>query len=443
MRFHTSYKVERVILTGFLLVILAGAFLLWLSNNLVYAMPLPPVDALFMATSAVCVTGLGVVDIATDFGLLSQLIMLGLIQIGGLGIMTGMMMLSIAVGRRIGIRSRIFFLGGLGVDGLQGAITLFFTVIKYTLFLEGLGSLVMFAGFLLCGEELPRAAYLAVFHSVSAFCNAGFSPCLGGLHDYKTTLLIPGTVMSLIVLGGLGFPVFAECANYFKCRRQHCVSVYAKLVLIITGGLIVCGAVLFLLSDWNAAFKDLPVWAKFWNALFASVTARTAGFETVPSGSLSGLGQALMIVLMIIGASPASTGGGVKTTTFGVLAISVWSELHMRREPTFLNRGISERTERRALSIIAIYLFTILAGSVLLTLVEEVSFSAIIFEVASALGTVGLTIGVTPELSAAGKLVITILMVWGRVGLYSFISTLVTADGDAGIHYPNTHIPIG
>ncbi len=150
-----------------------------------------------------------------------------------------------------------------------------------------------------------------------------------------------------------------------------------------------------------------------------------------------------MIVLMIIGASPASTGGGVKTTTFGVLAVSVWSELHMRGEPTFLNRGISERTERRALSVIAIYLFTILAGSMLLTLIEDMPFSAIIFEVASALGTVGLTVGITTELSTAGKLVITLLMFWGRVGLYSFISTLVTTDGDSGIHYPSTHIPIG
>jgi len=445
LRFHTSYKVERVIVTGFLLVILAGAFLLWLSNNFVYAKPLSPVDALFMATSAVCVTGLGVVDIATDFGLLSQVIMMALIQIGGLGIMTGMMLLSIAVGRRIGIRSRIFFLGGLGVDGVQGAITLFFTVIRYTLFLEGIGSILLFAGFVLNGEALLRAVYLAVFHSVSAFCNAGFSPCLGGLHGYRMTLIIPGTIMALIVLGGLGFPVFAEYANYFKFKRRqpHRVSVYAKLVLMITGGLIVGGTVLFLLSDWNVAFKDFPVWAKVWNALFASVTTRTAGFETVPSGSLSGLGQALMIVLMIIGASPASTGGGVKTTTFGVLAVSVWSELHMRSDPTFLNRGISERTERRALSVIAIYLFTILAGSVLLTLIEEMPFSAIIFEVASALGTVGLTVGVTTELSTAGKLVITLLMFWGRVGLYSFISTLVTADGDSGIHYPNTHIPIG
>ena len=164
MRFHTSYKVERVIVTGFLLVILAGAFLLWLSNNFVYAKPLSPVDALFMATSAVCVTGLGVVDIATDFGLLSQVIMMALIQIGGLGIMTGMMLLSIAVGRRIGIRSRIFFLGGLGVDGVQGAITLFFTVIRYTLFLEGIGSILLFAGFVLNGEALLRAVYLAVFN---------------------------------------------------------------------------------------------------------------------------------------------------------------------------------------------------------------------------------------------------------------------------------------
>ncbi|MEG1910933.1 MAG: potassium transporter TrkG [Cloacibacillus sp.] len=441
MRFHTSYKVERVIVTGFLLVILAGAFLLWLSNNLLYRMPLSAVDALFMSTSAVCVTGLGVVDISTQFGALSQMILLALIQIGGLGIMTGMMLLAIAVGRRIGIKSRIFFLGGLGVDGVQGAVALFFTVIKYTFFLEGLGSAMLFAGFLLNGESIPRAAYMAVFHAVSAFCNAGFSVCEGGLRNYHMTIIIPAVVMGLIVTGGIGFPVFADCATALKHKKR--LSVYSKLVLVITGGLIAGGTALFLLSDWNAALKGLPVWAKVWNALFASVTARTAGFDTIAPQNFSGLGQAVTIVLMIIGASPASTGGGVKTTTFGVLAISVWSELHMRSETTFLNRGISGRTERRSLAIIAIYLFTILVGSTLLTLIENIPFSAILYEVASALGTVGLSVGITSELSVPGRLIIILLMFWGRVGLYSFISTLVTADGDSGIHYPDTHIPIG
>lgn len=432
-----------MIVTGFLLVILVGAFLLWLSNNFIYRMPLSPVDALFMATSGVCVTGLTVVDISSQFGLLSQLILLALIQIGGLGIMTGMMLLAIAVGRRIGIKSRIFFLGGLGVDGVQGAVALFFTVIRYTLFLEGLGSLLLFAGFLMNGDAPATAAYRAVFHSISAFCNAGFSVCPGGtIRAYHMTLMIPSVIMLLIIFGGIGFPVFAECAGSLKYHKR--LSVYSKLVLSLTGGLILGGAALILLSDWNAALKGLPVWAKVTNALFASVTTRTAGFDTIDPAKFSGLGQALMMVLMIIGASPASTGGGVKTTTFGVLCISVWSELHMCSETTFMSRGISERTERRALAIIAIYLFTILAGSALLTLIEKnIPFSALLYEVTSALGTVGLTLGITTQLSELGRIIVIILMFWGRVGLYSFISTLVTADGDSGIHYPYTHIPIG
>ncbi|MDO5115350.1 MAG: potassium transporter TrkG [Synergistaceae bacterium] len=441
MRFHTSYKVERVIVTGFLLVILAGAFLLWLSNNFIHRSVLSPVDALFMATSAVCVTGLGTVDLSADMGPLSQIIMLALIQIGGLGIMTAMMTLSLAAGRRIGIKGRIFFLGGLGMDGVQGALSLFSTVIRYTLFIEGAGALLFFIAFMLNGEAFPRSLYYAVFHAVSAFCNAGFSPYGGGLIRFNMTLLVPGVTMALVVLGGVGFPVFAECAACIRDRREH-LSVYARLVLIMTGGLIAAGTLMMALADWDGAFGGMPVWAKLWNALFASVTARTAGFETVPSASLSGLGQAVMIILMIIGASPASTGGGVKTTTFGVLAISVWSELHRRRQTTFMNRGISERTSRRAISIIAIYLFTLLAGATLLTFIEGLPFSYILFEAASALGTVGLTLGITTELSAPGKLIIALLMFWGRVGLYSFISTLVTADGNSGIHYPSTNIPI-
>ena len=165
MQIHTSYKVERVIVLGFLLVILAGAFLLWLSNNFVHDIPMTPVDALFIATSAVCVTGLSVIDVSKETGVVSQLVLLSLIQIGGLGIMTGMMFMSLVVSRRVGIKGRIFFLGGFGVDGIQGAVQLFFTVIKFTFGLEAIGALIFIAGFLLDGESFGRAAYLAIFHA--------------------------------------------------------------------------------------------------------------------------------------------------------------------------------------------------------------------------------------------------------------------------------------
>ena len=443
MLFHTAYKVEKMILTGFLLVIAAGALLLWISNNFICEIPLSPLDALFMATSGVCVTGLGTVDISTGFGVPSQLVLLALIQIGGLGFMTAMMTLSIAVGRRIGIKGRIFFLGGLGVEGVQGAVLLFFVVIRFTALFEALGAAALFAGFLSCGEGFARAAYLAIFHSISAFCNAGFSPCGGGLQRYATTMAVPAVVMLLITLGGIGFPVYAECAQLLKRGSSHRLSVYARLVLVTSGALVALGALLLAISEWNGAFAAFPAWAKLWNALFASVTARTAGFETASSGALTGAGRAVMIMLMIIGASPSSTGGGAKTTTFGVLAASVWSELHGRSVPSLMNRTIAERAERRAISLIAIYLFTIFAASLLLALTEDLPFSSILFEAASALGTVGLTVGITAELSTFGKVVIIVLMFWGRVGIYSFVSTLVKDGGDSGVRYPYTHIPIG
>lgn len=401
-----------------------------------------PVDALFMATSAVCVTGLSVIDVSKETGVVSQIVLFLLIQIGGLGIMTGMMFMSLAVSRRIGIKGRIFFLGGFGVDGVHGAVKLFFTVIKFTFSLEAIGALAFLAGFLLDGESLLRAAYLAVFHSVSSFCNAGFSPCPGGFHGYAATPIVPGTAMALVILGGIGFPVFAECAARWKDSAFR-LSAYAKLVLGMTAGLVLGGALLLMLSDWNGALRGYPAWAKVWNALFMSVAARTAGFDTVAPGTFSGLGQAVMLVLMFIGASPASTGGGVKTTTFGVLAVAVWSELHGRGGSTFMGRGISPSTERRALSVVAVYLMTMLAATVLLTFTEKMPYSALIFEAVSALSTTGFSVGITPDLSISGKLIVTMLMLWGRVGLYTFLSTLIVPDCGSEIHFPETHVPIG
>ncbi|MBR4400363.1 MAG: potassium transporter Trk [Synergistes sp.] len=444
MLFHTSYKVEKVILTGFLLVILAGALLLWAVNNYICGLPLSPLDALFMATSGVCVTGLGTVDISSGFGTEAQLILLALIQIGGLGFMTAMVMLSVALRKRLGLREQIFFTGGLGVEGLHGALSLFFTVICFTALFEAVGAVALFISFASCGESLPDSAYLAFFHSISAFCNAGFSPCSGGLRNYASVPSVTAVIMLLITIGGIGFPVCSECMERVTSGPPYKLSVYTKLVLIISGVLVAAGTVLFALSEWNGAFAEFSAPLKLWNALFASVTARTAGFETVPSGNLTELGMAIMIILMTIGASPSSTGGGAKTTTFGVLAISVWNELHGRDVPSFMKRTIPERTERRAISLLAIYFFTILIAVLLLGVTEKgFPFRAVIFEAASALGTVGLTVGITDKLSVFGKMIIIVLMFWGRVGIYSFVSTLIRADNNTGVRYPETHIPIG
>ena len=440
MQVHTSHKVEKVIVTGFLLVILVGALLLWFSNNFIYGMPLSVTDSMFLSTSAVCVPGLSTVSVATELGRVSQIILLMLIQIGGLGFMTGMMLMTLAIGKRIGIKSRIFFLGGLGVEGLQGAVKLMMTVIKYTLFFESAGALLLFAGFVLHGESLSTSVYYAIFHSVSAFCNAGFSPIVNGLQPFAHSIIVPAVIMTLIVLGGLGFPVFAECwSNITKGKR---LSHYAQLVISITASLIILGTGMILISDWNDAFRGMPVWAKIWNALFASITTRTAGFDTVAPGSFSSLGQVIMIFLMVIGASPASTGGGIKTTTIAVLAISVWNELHGREESTFMHRKIASASERRALALTVVYVLTFFYAAVLLTFLEDMPFSAIIFETASAIGTVGLTVGITEDFSIPGKFVLIALMFWGRVGILSFFASILSSEKGPQVKYPETHIPI-
>lgn len=426
---------------GFLLVILVGALLLWSSNKYLYDMPIAVVDALFMSTSAVCVTGLVTINLAAGLGIVSQLIILVLIQIGGLGIMTAVMILGVAVGRRLGIKSRLFFLGGFGLNGVSGAVRLLTLLAKYTFVAEGFGALFLYWGFMRHGIPVEKSIYYAVFHSVSAFCNAGFSPLPNGLNGFSLSVIVPAAVMTLIILGGIGFPVFANC--WEALWKKGRVSNYSKLVLWLTFWLITIGMVMLLISDWKEGLIGLPEWARIWNALFTSVTTRTAGFDTIQPSSFSELGKVLMIALMIIGASPASTGGGIKTTTLGVLAVAAWNEILGREENVFWHRKIGYQTVRRALAMAFIYLITFFIGAVLLSLIEDFSFEALLFEAVSAMGTVGLSLGITPELSVAGKMVIVILMFWGRVGILSFFATLIKDDKKVEIHYTEVDIPIG
>ena len=399
------------------------------------------VDALFMSTSAVCVTGLATVNVGNGMGLISQLVLLFLIQIGGLGFMTGMMLMILAVGKRVGIKSRISFLWGFGIEGVHGAVKLLMTVVKYTLFVESVGAILLFIGFVRHNEPLGTAAYYALFHSVSAFCNAGFSTYPNGLNDFHLSFIVPGTIMSLIVLGGIGFPVFADCWDAAGTGKR--LSHYSELVITVTMWLLAAGTALILISDWNGALAGMPLWAKVWNALFASVTTRTAGFDTISPARFSGLGQAIMIVLMTIGASPASTGGGIKTTTLGVLAVAVWNELNGRSESVFRRRKIPHATERRALALSFVYVTTFFTGAVILTVIDGMSFGKVLFESVSAMGTVGLSLGITPDFSPFGKIILVLLMFWGRVGILSFFASIIPSDRGPEVHYPDTGIPIG
>lgn len=428
-----------MILAGFLAVILAGTVVLWLGDMPRHRVSL--LDCLFTATSAVCVTGLTTVGTGTDFSLASQMVILVLIQLGGLGVMTATTALLFAFRRRIGIRQRMLFSGGLGLDSPSGAVRLAKKVVCITAVIEVLGAIPLFFAFLgTC--PAPRALYLAVFHSVSAFCNAGFSPFADNLQGFADTIPIPLTVMALIILGGMGFLVLDDIWNSLTRRRRR-LSVHTRLVLAVSALLLGIGAVMFCISDWNGALAGHSWGWKVWNALFHSVTPRTAGFNTVPMERMTSLGVFFTILLMIVGASPGSTGGGIKTTSFSLLLLSTVREIRGRDELVIGNRSIGRENVSLAFTLMILYLLTILAGITALAVLETLPFRAIAFEVASALGTVGLSLGITASLTPAGKVMVILLMFWGRVGILTFMYGIAARETPSRVSYAETHIPVG
>ena len=439
LKTYSSLKIEKTIILGFLLLIAAGTLLLWAFSSR-SPVPLNFLDALFTSTSAVCVTGLVVVDTGKDLTLPAQWVVLLLIQLGGLGVMTAASSTMILLGHRIRIRERILFTGGLGIDTPAGAVKLIFRILFITLFIEAAAVIPLFL-VLRRTMDIPAALFHGIFHSVSAFCNAGFSTLPGGLEGYANQYILPGTIMILIVIGGLGFLVIGEL--WFHIKERTRLSPHAVLVLQVTLILIASGTLLFFLSDWSIGLSPLSLPLKIWNALFQSVTARTAGFNTIPLRAVSSLGIFVISILMIIGASPGSTGGGIKTTTAGVLFFSSLSEIQGRKA-VYRNRTIADNNIRRALAISFLYLLTVLVGVVLLSLSEMLPFKALLFETISAMGTVGLSLGITSSLSAPGKLVIILLMFWGRVGILTFIFGMVSRDRTISkISYAETNIPVG
>ncbi len=432
---------ERWIVLGFLSVILTGTLLLWGNSGPVR--PISLLDALFLSASAVCVTGLSPLDVGRALSPSSQVLLLLLIQLGGLGVMTVTTALPLLMGQRIGLRGRILFSGGLGIDSLQGAVRLLRRVLLFTLLIEGGGAFLLFWGFL-PGRGVGEAAWLALFHSVSAFCNAGFSPFSDSLESFSGAFLVPGTLMGLILLGGIGFPVLSELVAR-RSRPGTPLSPYARIVLRTTGLLLLGGTVLLASTEWNRAFAGFSPGLKLWNALFASVTPRTAGFDTVSYANFSGAGIAITILLMIIGASPSSTGGGIKTTTLAVLCRMAWADLTRKGEVELFARRVEFDTIRRAWALTLIYVWTLFAAAIVLSFLEPFPFAELLFECVSAMGTVGLSMGITGKLTPESKLVLVCLMFWGRVGIVTFFYGVLSRGASAGgrVTLPSARVPIG
>ena len=435
----------RTLCLGFLIIILAGALLLWLpfsskSGSTSFF------DCLFTATSATCVTGLIVADTFTNWTIFGQAVIALLIQIGGLGFVTIITFFNVAAGKKLGLRTLANVADGLTESTFQGGRRIFISIMKYSMIFEAAGAL------LLCIRFVPQyggyGVWMGIFTSITAFCNAGFDLCgisspFASLTGYQSDPLVLITVAMLITVGGLGFIVWENFLNIRKVRK---LSLHTKAVLITSAVLTVGGTLFYLLAEWNGALDEMNFGEKLLNAFFSSVTARTAGFNSVPIEDLSDFSQLGTCVLMFIGASPASTGGGIKTTTLLVLIMTVISYMQSKNDVEIMKHKIDKLAVYRTLTVTLLSLLAvILCFSVLyFTLPEDNSGVQCLFEAVSAFSTSGLSAGITAISGTAGRILLIITMFIGRVGPVSLVlSMLVNSAKRKNIIYPDGQIIVG
>lgn len=416
----------RVIAMGFALIIFVGAFLLSLPiahNDMQW---FPFIDALFTSTSAVCVTGLIVVDTAAHFNLFGQMVILLLIQIGGLGVMTATTLLFLMMRKRITLKNRLMLQEALSEDRLQGIVKSIKLILILTFSIEIIGALVLMCSFI--PAYGGYGVWVSIFISISAFCNAGFDILgvvgghqFGSLTGFAQNAFVCLPIMALIIIGGIGFMVLIDIGDRVL-RKKKSLSAHSKMVLIITGILILFGWVAFMATEWNGVLKDMSVGGKILAALFQSVTPRTAGFESVSQAALTPVSYMLTLILMFIGASPSSTGGGVKTTTLAVLMLTGIKTLQGERDVNLGKSKINPNLIKRAITIIMLAILIIMINTILILIFEGnnhnryANVENILFEVTSAFSTVGLTMGITPKLCVGSKLILGLTMFIGRVG---------------------------
>jgi len=403
--------------------------------------------ALFTATSATCVTGLVLYDTWTQWSAFGQVVILSLIEIGGLGFMSAASVMVFLLRRKVGLRQRMLMAQALSVDEMDSVVRLQKWVLCGSLSVQFLGALILFLRF------LPQfgwqtAAWWGVFHSVSAFCNAGFD-VMGSVTPGASVMPFNGdpvvciTLMTLIVIAGLGFFVWDEIVRVRSFKK---FSVYTKLVLLTSGVLILGGAALFLILEWNnpGTFGPMSVSQKILNAFFQSVTVRTAGFAGVDQALLRDGGKGVSLVLMLIGGSSGSTAGGVKTVTMVVLLMFVWARCRGRETMTVYKRTIPARKVMDAMTIVALMVALALFGGIFISATSPVSFTDGLFESVSALATVGLTAGTTGQLSIAAQILIIIYMYFGRVGVLTLsLGFLMGNRAEERFRYAQTNLLIG
>ena len=431
----------QIILLGFAGVILLGALILTLPISSKSHEWTSFIDALFTSTSAVCVTGLIVFDTATHWTIFGQSVILLLIQIGGMGVVTIAVSLAVASGKKIGLFSRETMKNAISAPNVSGIVRLTGFIIKGIFLIEIIGALIMLPVF--CMDYGAEGIWMAVFHSVSAFCNAGFdimgtkSGEFASLTHYSAQPVINITIMLLIIIGGIGFLVWDDiCKHKWRIREYRTQS---KLVLIVTAVLIVFPAVYFFFFECG----DLPVGERILASLFQSVTPRTAGFNTINLTAISDTGLYLMIILMLIGGSPGSTAGGMKTTTIAVLFSSAFSVFRKKDNAEVMKRRIDDETVKTASAVFLMYITLFLAGGMAISTIENLPITSCLYEAASAVGTVGLTLGITPTLGSASKMILIISMFFGRVGGLTLIYAAFGANKKQVAKLPVDTIAVG
>ncbi len=431
----------QIILLGFAGVILLGAFLLALPISSKAREWTSFIDALFTSTSAVCVTGLIVFDTATHWSIFGQIVILLLIQIGGMGVVTIAVSIAVISGKKIGLFSRETMKNAISAPNVSGIVRLTGFIIKGIFLIELIGALVMMPVF--CMDYGVEGIWLAVFHSVSAFCNAGFdimgtkSGEFSSITRYSAQPVINITIMLLIIIGGIGFLVWEDvCKHKWRIREYRTQS---KVVLIVTASLIVLPAIYFFFFE----FGDLPVGKRILASLFQSITPRTAGFNTVNLTAISDTGLYLMIILMLIGGSPGSTAGGMKTTTIAVLFSSAFSVFRKKDNAELMRRRVDDETVKTASAIFIMYITLFLLGGMTISAIEKLPITVCLYETASAVGTVGLSLGITPTLKVASKVILILSMFFGRVGGMTLIYAAFGANKKQAAKLPTDTIAVG
>ncbi|OIQ62900.1 TrkH family potassium uptake protein [Neomoorella thermoacetica] len=432
----------QIMVLGFGLVIATGTLLLSLPVASQTGHPVAVIDALFTATSATAVTGLNTVDTQTTYSLFGELVILSLIQTGGLGFMTLSTLVALLIGKRITLRERLVMQEAMNQLTVEGVVRLSKYVLVFTLLAEGLGAVILSMRF---SRQMPlgQAIYFGIFHSVSAFCNAGFDLFSKSLVDYRGDWVVNLVITGLIITGGIGFSVVADI--YTKRSWQR-LSLHSKIVIRTTLWLILAGTLIILALEYTNAksLAPLPLSEKVLAAYFQAVTPRTAGFNTLSIADLRPVTLLFIIILMFIGASPGSTGGGIKTSTFAAIAAAVWTIIRGNVDIEVFGRRLPRDTVLKALAIAAVSMLLVVTVTGILLITEGAELETVLFEVTSAFGTVGLSMGLTPRLTVIGKLLISATMFTGRVGPLTLAFAIAQRLGRQGVkHYPEERIIVG